>query len=96
MSMCTQTYSIQQDLLTLPLGQVINSFLFYICGVRDTPHTTPDSINSYDSCAADYKSGWWYNSCHQININRQPPNATADTLLFNEMKICSRIASSNS
>ena len=52
--------------------------------------TTPDNVNSGGSCAASHKSGWWYNHCHEININRQPPNengTTADTFLFTEMKI---------
>ena len=54
--------------------------------------STPDNDNDKNSgkCATGHKSGWWYNSCHQININRQPPNengTTSDTFLFTEMKI---------
>ena len=33
--------------------------------------STPDNDSG---CAASLKSGWWYNRCHQININTQPPD----------------------
>ena len=38
--------------------------------------STPDNDNdkSGGDCSATYKSGWWYNNCYYININRQPPN----------------------
>ena len=50
--------------------------------------STLDNDNDKDSgnCAALSKSGWWYNRCHQININTQPPNANIN-VLFVEMKI---------
>ena len=50
--------------------------------------STPDNDNDKDSgnCAAYYKSGWWYNYCHSININRQPPQV-GSSVLFSEMKI---------
>ena len=38
------------------------------------------------TCAISYNSGWWYNSCYQININRQPP-VVISNVLFSEMKI---------
>ena len=38
------------------------------------------------NCAADLKSGWWFNSCNHININRQPPYVYG-SVLFSEMKI---------
>ena len=50
--------------------------------------STPDNDNDKFSrnCAADYKSGWWYNKCYAININGQPPNVHG-SVLFSEMKI---------
>ena len=38
--------------------------------------STADNDNdkySSGNCAYNYKSGWWYNYCQSININRQPP-----------------------
>ena len=57
--------------------------------------STPDNDNdgwSEGNCATSYNSGWWYNSCYHININRQPPNGNvgADNYLFSEMKIRSK------
>ena len=46
-----------------------------------------DNDNRSSNCAASYKSGWWYNKCYAININRQPPYITSSVLLFSEMKI---------
>ena len=51
--------------------------------------STPDNDNDKDrhtNCAASYGSGWWYTSCYNININRQPPQASG-IILFSEMKI---------
>ena len=50
--------------------------------------STPDNNNdkSGGNCAASDKSGWWYNSCYHININRQPPYVWG-SVLFSEMKI---------
>ena len=50
--------------------------------------TTLDNDNDKWSnhCASYHKSGWWYNSCHNININRQPPSVGGN-VLFSEMKI---------
>ena len=54
--------------------------------------STPDNNNDKDSgnCAASYKSGWWYNNCHRININTQPPYCydCGGSVHFTEMKIC--------
>ena len=50
--------------------------------------STPDNDNDKwsNNCAVPHKSGWWYNNCYRININRQPPNAY-NNVLFVEMKI---------
>ena len=51
--------------------------------------STPDNDNDKSSstnCAAKYKSGWWYNACYNININRQPPYVGSN-VLFVEIKI---------
>ena len=38
------------------------------------------------NCAASFDSGWWYNNCYSISINRQPPHV-GGSVLFTEMKI---------
>ena len=50
--------------------------------------STPDNDNDKSStnCAASIKSGWWYNNCHSININRQTPQV-GSSVLFTEIKI---------
>ena len=50
--------------------------------------STPDNDNDKNggNCALGHKSGWWHNSCYQININRQPPYVGGN-VLFSEMKI---------
>ena len=57
--------------------------------------STPDNDDNdktSGNCAAGHKSGWWYNNCYYININRQPPNGNigSDNYLFAEMKIRSK------
>ena len=40
------------------------------------------------NCAVAHRSGWWYNRCHDINVNRQPPvYIYPNNALFAEMKI---------
>ena len=50
--------------------------------------STPDNDNDKNkgNCAANYKSGWWYNDCCTINTNYQPPIVN-NGVLFSEMKI---------
>ena len=50
--------------------------------------STPDNDNDKSSgnCADTWKSGWWHNNCHHVNINMQPPGLRG-SLLFSEMKI---------
>ena len=59
--------------------------------LNGTKFSTPDKDNTKGgrNCVAEFKSGWWYNNCHRININRQPPhghNGGEDYLII-EMKI---------
>ena len=71
-------------------GEGIDQFNHETYSHNGTKFTTTDNVNDGRGCAAGHKSRWWYNGCHQININRQPPNengTTADTLHFTEMKI---------
>ena len=54
--------------------------------------STLDNDNDHHSsgnCAADYKSGWWYNVCYHINTNRQPPQIGSGGafVLLSEIKI---------
>ena len=53
-----------------------------------TKFSTPGNDNDkcICNCAAIYESGWWYNNCHGININKQPPDICV-FVLFSEMKI---------
>jgi len=47
-----------------------------------------DNDNAGGNCAVQWQSGWWYNYCYRININRQPPEyAHPNIALFTEMKI---------
>ena len=48
--------------------------------------TDNDNDKWSGNCAANWKSGWWYNDCHNININRQTPQL-GGSALFSEMKI---------
>ena len=52
--------------------------------------TTYDNDNdaSRNNCAVRYGTGWWFNSCFDINPNYQPPISDYPTrVLFMEMKI---------
>ena len=48
--------------------------------------STPNNDNNKRTCADSYKSGWWYNKCYHVNLNRQPP-VVSISVLFSEMKI---------
>ena len=51
--------------------------------------TTADNDNDKwnTNCAVKYKSGWWYNQCQNVNVNREPPLVGNNNALFAEMKI---------
>ena len=51
-----------------------------------TPNNDNDQSSS-NNCAAEYKSGWWYNDCYNFNINSQPPDVGGTNVFFSEMKI---------
>ena len=57
--------------------------------LNGTKFSTLDNDNDKTSarnCAVSYKSGWWYNDCSLISINKQPPDI-GPSVLFTEMKI---------
>ena len=45
-----------------------------------------DNDNRGGNCADGNKSGWWFNSCDHINLNKQPIEIQGD-IIFAEMKI---------
>jgi len=49
--------------------------------------TDNDNDKWSGNCAAGRKSGWWYNYCANIDINKQPPAVGGSIVLFSEMKI---------
>ena len=60
-------------------------WLDYHNGMRfSTPGN--DNDKAIDNCAAYSNSGWWYNGCTHIDINRQPPYVNG-FVLFSEIKI---------
>ena len=62
----------------------------YFMTQNDMEFSTPDNDNDkylYINCASTYKSGWWYNACFKINLNRQPPKVNAVDMYFSEIKI---------
>ena len=51
--------------------------------------STPDNNNDRSSgnCAAQWKTGWWYNNCTNININTKPPYIGNQDVIYIEMLI---------
>ena len=51
--------------------------------------STPDNDNDAASgnCAAQQKTGWWYNNCTDININTKPPHIGNHHVVYTEMII---------
>ena len=50
--------------------------------------STPDNDNDKwsSNCADASKSGWWYNKCDDINLNKQPIEIQGN-IIFSDMKI---------
>jgi len=46
-----------------------------------------DNDNNKGNCAVYWKSGWWYNNCTNINLNKQPPYIGNRSVLYTDMKI---------
>ena len=67
----------------------VSTDLFTSHPLNGVKFSTPDNDNDKQggNCAAGHKSGWWYNKCQHININRQPPYADGFNVIFSEMKI---------
>ena len=64
-----------------------DDWLAYHNGMNfSTPDNNNDNSGTDYKCAGVYKSGWWYNNCVNIDINRQTPYVLGDRL-FSEMKI---------
>jgi len=75
----------------LTVGEFTGVGTDYFTSHNGLKFTTTDNDNDKirGNCAASYKSGWWYSTCYDININTQPPNAAYSSrqMLFSEMKI---------
>ena len=66
-------------------GSISSSYALYYNG---TKFSTPDNDEDGSNCAASYRSGNWYKSCHYINLNLQPPYVyPPGSILYTEMKI---------
>ena len=77
---------------SLPSGEAL-----YFNGMKFSTPANDNDDHSSHNCAALAKSGNWYKSCYQIDLNRQPPRiySLGSSLLFTEMKFVPRIASHN-
>lgn len=59
------------------MGQFVNNNLFFLSGDsmiaahNNQKFSTKDQDNDQwaRNCAAVYKGAWWYNACHQTNLN---------------------------
>ena len=56
-------------------------------GMKFSTSNNDNDQNSSNNCAAEYKSGWWYNDCHFISTNTQPPMVIGSVSYSSEMKI---------
>ena len=67
-------------------GSIPSSRALYHNGMK---FSTPDNDNDHSgNCAVSFKSGNWFKSCHNINLNQQPPYIyPPGSILFSEMKI---------
>ena len=68
-------------------GSISSYHALYYNGMK---FSTADNDNDeiHGNCAAIVKSGNWYKSCHNINLNQQPPYVhPPGDIIFAEMKI---------
>ena len=70
-------------------GSISSAHALYYNGAKfSTPDSDNDEHSSNRNCAADHKSGNWYKSCYNINLNLRPPYISPPgSISFAEMKI---------
>ena len=50
----------------------------YHNGMKFTTYDNDNDRSSYN-CANEHKSGWWYNGCHDVNLNGMYPTTSTDS-----------------
>jgi len=83
--LCSYTYSRQTTYLTLSNNnidisifsiQYIGDSLARQNGMKFSTKDQDNDINIHDSCARVFVGAWWYQVCHQSNLNGQYLNGT--------------------
>jgi len=46
-----------------------------------------DNDKHRSNCASAHKNGWWFNDCHNINPNRQPPYVYLNSKNYYPLKV---------